>query len=516
MSSRVTKKGALAAPKGLAKAISAKARERRGVQRALTEIGAHAPENRRNDLAPRLATVMMPTASLRPAARQVRRRDAEQAARLRASVERFGICRPILIAADGAIVEGHGVWEVAQQKGLPEVPCIVVDHLTDNEQRLLRIALNRTAETGAWDIEALKVEFAELTVLGEDLIVTGFEMAEVDAMLLEDADGPDSFEAEPEPPQSNLSTSEIGDVWILGEHRLTQGDARQADVYVRLMLRGETATLVMTDPPYNVPNLGHVTGNAGHREFAMANGEMTFEQFGQFNRDWMSAAMAHLADGGLLATFIDWRSVEIVLQAGRNLGLSLLNIVVWAKTNGGQGSLWRSQHELLPIFKKGEASHVNNVELGRHGRWRSNVWTYPGASSLGSDARDGLDSHPTVKPRALLEDALLDVTNRGDIVIDCFAGSGSTLLAAEMVGRLCRAIEIDGPYCDLIIRRWEAATGCDALLEATGETYAEVTALRSQQGGDGDQPETDAEANCADLADDDRSAHVEERDHDRA
>ena len=329
----------------------------------------------------------------------------------------------------------------------------MVEHLTATEQRLLRIALNRTAETGAWDIEALKVEFKELTLIGEDMVVTGFEMAEINAVLLEDDDPQDDYEADPESPASNVSTSKLGDVWVLGEHRLTQGDAREEGVFARLMLPGELAALVLTDDPYNVPSFGHVTSNAGHREFAMANGAMTDEPFTTFNGAWVSAAAAHLAEGGLLCAFIDWRSVGIVLEAGRSLGLSLLNIVVCAKTNGGQGSLWRSQHELLPVFKKGDAPHVNNVELGRHGRWRSNVWSYPSASSLGSDARDGLDSHPTVKPRALLEDALLDISNRGDIVIDCFAGSGSTLLAAEAVGRRCRAIEIDGPYCDLVLRR---------------------------------------------------------------
>jgi DNA modification methylase len=224
-----------------------------------------------------------------------------------------------------------------------------------------------------------------------------------------------------------------------------------------------------------------VTGNANHREFAMANGEMNSEQFGDFNRGWMSAASAHLIDGGLIATTIDWRSLEIVLCAGRALGFALLNIVVWVKTNGGQGSLWRSQHEMLPVFKKGDAPHINNIQLGRHGRWRSNVWTYPGASSLGSDARDGLGVHPTVKPRALLEDALLDVTNRGDVVIDCFAGSGSTLLAAEAVGRRCRAIEIDGLYCDVVIRRWQEMTGRRAVLEATGESFADVAARRANE-----------------------------------
>jgi DNA modification methylase len=196
----------------------------------------------------------------------------------------------------------------------------------------------------------------------------------------------------------------------------------------------------------------------------------------------MASSAAHVIDGGLLATFIDWRSIDLVLACGRELGLQLLNIVVWAKSNGGQGSFWRSQHELLPVFKKGAAAHVNNVELGRFGRWRSNLWTYAGASTLGSDARDGLTGHPTVKPRLLLEDALLDVSHRDEIVLEPFAGSGSTLLAAETVGRICRAIEIDGPYCDVVIKRWQAMTGEDATLEESGETYSQAVHRRTNQG----------------------------------
>ena len=200
-----------------------------------------------------------------------------------------------------------------------------------------------------------------------------------------------------------------GDIWILGDHRLGHGDARDAILYDQLMLPGELAQLVLTDEPYNVANVGHVTSNADHREFAFAHGEMSREEFARFNRQWMEAALASLVDGGLFATFIDWRSSDLVIACGRDLGLDLINVVVWVKTNGGQGSLWRSQHELLPVFKKGAEPHINNVELGRHGRWRSNVWEYAGASSLGSDAREGLELHPTVKPRLLLEDLKIEL-----------------------------------------------------------------------------------------------------------
>jgi DNA modification methylase len=485
MTSRKSKEWTPAAPLGVKETVSAKSRKRRESQRTLTEIRARASARRRNDLAPSLQYEMAPIDSVKPATRQVRRRDARQKAGLESSIDRFGICRPILIAADRTIIEGHGVWEAAKGRGIAHIPCIVVDHLDPSDLRLLRIRLNRLGETGAWSVEALRLEFQELTVLGLDLLDTGFEMAEIDTVLLEDDDQGEGAELATSSLPGTSSTSRLGDVWILGGHRLIQGDARQAAVYDRLMDGSGLARLVLTDTPFNVANVGHVTGNPDHREFAMAHGEMTREEFAAFNRAWMLAVLQWLIDGGLLATFIDWRSIDLVIGCGRALELDLLNLVVWEKSNGGQGSLWRSQHELLPVFKKGGAPHINNVELGRHGRWRSNVWTYPGGSTLGSDSREGLDFHPTVKPRVLLEDALLDVTNRGDIVIDCFAGSGSTLLAAEAVGRRCRAVEIDGPYCDVIIRRWREMTGQEAVLESTGETFGEVEAQRAARDQDG-------------------------------
>ena len=241
------------------------------------------------------------------------------------------------------------------------------------------------------------------------------------------------------------------------------------------------ARLVLTDEPYNVPIAGHVTGG-DHREFAMASGEMTDAEFLAFNEAWMAAVLPYLCDGGVFGTFIDWRGyADRSFGRGDKLGLKPLNLIVWAKTNAGMGSLYRSQHELLPLFKNGSAPHVNNVELGKRGRWRSNVWTYPGASSLGSDARRGLKDHPTVKPTAMLEDALLDLTNRGDIVIDPFLGSGSTLIAADKTGRVCRGVELDPLYVDVIVRRYEAATGEPAVLVETGETFSALAARRERE-----------------------------------
>lgn len=462
---------------GLSKQLSGQSRQRRETQRLLAESAAHMP-GPRNDLSPHLRMERLPTDCLKPAARRMRRAEAGQVARITSSIRRFGLCAPILISADRTIVHGHLVWEAARQLGVAEVSCLVVDHLSATEQRMLSIALNRLGETGAWDYEAVRIEFQELTLLGEDIVVTGFASAEIDMVLLgEELETPEEEEAGI-PPLADVAVSRTGDLWLLGDHRLVQGDARDADCYDRLFSGDEPARFICTDVPYNV-SVKKISGNDRHREFAMASGEMDRLEFAAFNRDWITASAKYLVEGGLLSTAIDWRNIDLVMGVGRDLGLEPINVIVWSKTNAGQGSLWRSAHELYPVFKKGTAAHINNVALGKHGRWRSNVWTYPGGSSLGSDSRDGLKLHPTVKPRAMLEDALLDVTNRGDLVIDCFCGSGSMLVAAETTGRRCRAIEIDGLYCDVIIKRWQELTGENAILEATGETFELVSEARS-------------------------------------
>ena len=477
MSKQISKHPLPARPSGLTNQLNAQSRRLRETQRSLTETSAHAP-SARNDLSPRLLIERLPIDSLTPARRRLRRGEAGQIAKITSSIRRFGLCAPILISKDRAIVHGHAVWEAARQLGIDEISCLVVDHLSPTGLRMLSVALNRLGETGTWDFEAVRLEFQELTLLGEDLVVTGFEAAEIDMVVMsEEVETPEA-EADGIPPLADLAVSRTGDVWILGDHLLTQGDARDPGCYARILGRDERAQLIFTDVPYNV-SVKKISGNDRHREFAMASGEMDRSEFAAFNRDWMTAAAENLVDGGLLSTAIDWRNIDIVMGAGRDLGFDHINSAVWSKSNAGQGSLWRSAHEFFPFFKKGSAPHVNNVALGRHGRWRSNVWTYPGGSSLGSDSRDGLKLHPTVKPRALLEDALLDVTNRGDIVIDCFCGSGSMVVAAEATGRCCRAIEIDGLYCDVIIKRWQETTGREAIQKATGETFAIVEEARA-------------------------------------
>jgi DNA modification methylase len=472
-------RGRVAKAPGLTPTLHRKAKARRETGVALTETTVHTP--RRNDLTPQLKLTRVRIAALKPAPRRVRRSDKVQAGKLDASLAKFGHVQPLLVDADNAIIHGHGVYEALRRAGVEDVSVIYISHLSATQLRSLAITLNRLGETGSWDEDALKLEFAELMDLGEDLVLTGFDVAEIDGLLLEEdeavaaSDGVDV----PQPPP----TSEPNDVWLLGRHRLIQADALLTESYTALFSANETARVVLSDPPFNVPNVGHTTSSRSHREFAMAAGEMSREQFRSFLVGWLKNVTAHVVDGGLLLVFMDWRSIEILLAAGREVGLDLLNLIVWSKTNGGQGSLWRSQHELIAVFKKGRGPHTNNVALGRWGRWRSNVWVYPGGSSLGSEARAGLEGHPTPKPRALLEDALLDISDPGDVVIDCFLGSGSTLLAAETTGRTCRAMEIDGVYCDLAIERWQSLTGKEAVLQETGKAFRQVSAHRAGKRG---------------------------------
>jgi DNA modification methylase len=437
---------------------------------------ASAAQRRRNDILPRLELSYVPLEKLRPSARKLRRLDPAHVREVASSISLLGFCDPLLIGRGNEIIDGEARYEAAKQLGLDRVPCVRIEHLNPGEQRVLRLAVNRLAEKGQWDLDALKIEFEELILLDAPIEITGFSPAEIDHVILGDADG--ELEQGPLEPDSTTAVARIGDIFQLGPHRIVCGDATDPAVLARLLEGDAPGRLVLTDEPYNVRIAGNVTGGR-HREFAMASGEMTDAEFLAFNEAWMAAVLPCLCDGGVCGTFIDWRGLSTVHSAASKLGLVPLNLIVWVKTNAGMGSLYRSQHELLPLFKKGTAAHVNNVELGKRGRWRSNVWTYPGASSLGSDARRGLKDHPTVKPTAMLEDALLDLTNHGDVVIDPFLGSGSTLIAADKTGRVCRGGELDPLYIDVIVRRYEAATDNSAVLIETGETFEALAARRA-------------------------------------
>jgi DNA modification methylase len=407
---------------------------------------------------------------LKPYPGSARTHSRAQKAKLKALLARFGQVVPILIDHDNVIVDGHVVLTEWAALGNDQIAVVVCAGRDPAEIKALRLALGRIPQESGWDKTALKAEFESLLELGFDMDLTGFDAVEIDMALAIDEPSAGEVEDAPPPPSSGPPVAQTGQIWRLGPHKVACGDSRDATLMARLM-DGENADLVLTDPPYNVPISGFVVGAGRHREFAFASGEMTPAQFTEFLHDGLAPSVEVLRDGAIAYVFMDWRHLEELLGAVKALKLTMLNLCVWAKSNAGMGSLYRSQHELVFVLKKGAAPHVNNVELGKHGRSRSNVWTYRGMSSFGAERDELLASHPSVKPLQLVADALKDTSRRGDIVLDPFLGSGTTLLSAHRTGRRCRGVEFDPAYVDLIIARWEAETGKDAILASTGETF---------------------------------------------
>lgn len=418
-----------------------------------------------------------PISALKPYPRNARTHSKRQIEQIARSIDRFGFTNPVLVDDAMMIIAGHGRVEAAKVLGLEEVPIVRLSHLTEAEKRAYILADNRLAEKSGWDQEILAIELQGLIDLNFDVEIAGFAIAEADAIIgaAADADpeGPSTPEDQTPAPEAAAIT-QPGDVWILGPHRLLCGDALQAESYAALM-QTETADLIFTDPPYNVPIDGFVggNGNATRREFAMASGEMTEREFEAFLTTALKAAAAVTNDGSFAFVCMDWRHMSEMLAAGRAVFDELKNLCVWTKSNGGMGSLYRSQHELVFVFKRGTGPHLNNVELGRFGRNRTNVWAYAGVNAFGAHRDAELAMHPTVKPVALIQDAILDVTKRGDILLDPFGGSGSTLVAAERCGRKARLIELDPLYCDVIVRRFESYTGKQARRD-DGPTFEEA------------------------------------------
>ncbi len=425
---------------------------------------------------------LLPTESLNPYANNPKLHPEKQVKQIANSMREFGFINPIIIDKDQVIVAGHGRFEAAKLLGLAEVPTIVVDHLTDAQVRAYRLADNQLALNSGYDNDLLKIELGTLAEmdLSFDLEITGFETAEID-LLLDDPAEPKPDPADAVPEVAPVAVTQPGDIWQLGTHRMICGDSIKPETYAALM-QGEKAQAIITDPPFNVPVGGHVCGlgKVQHREFAMASGEMTDPEFDAFLEAFMANSVAHSVDGSLHYVFIDWRHVYNVIGAGRKHYSELKNICVWAKLNGGMGAMYRSQHEMVVLFKSGTAPHINTIQLGKYGRYRTNVWSFAGVNSFGKQQED-LKMHPTVKPVAMLVEAIKDCTRRKQIVLDPFGGSGSTLIACEDSGRVARCIELDPLYCDVIIRRWQQHTGCKALHVTSGTTFAQIEASHAIQ-----------------------------------
>lgn len=423
---------------------------------------------------PRLKIEYLSTTSLTPNTSNPRQHTARQISKVARSIDNFGFLIPCLIDDENRILAGNARIAAAVQLGMATVPVIRVRHLSEAEQRAFIIADNRLSELASWDETLLRQELAFLNDLDIDFDFSaiGFDTAQVDFILGGGTEADDKADALPAIVDVD-AVSRPGDLWLLGAHRLYCGSALEPSSY-DAVLAGNRAATVFTDPPYNVPIDGHVGGKGSikHREFPMASGEMRPEAYEAF----LSAFLGHITifakDGAICFVCMDWRHVGELLAAAK--AFTLKNICVWVKNNGGMGSLYRSQHEIVFVLKCGSANHINNVELGKHGRNRTNVWEYRGLNSFGANRDELLKSHPTVKPVAMVADAIKDCSHRGELILDPFAGSGTTLIAAEKTKRRSALIEIDPLYVDAIIRRWETYTGKQAVGAASGMTFAEL------------------------------------------
>jgi DNA modification methylase len=430
----------------------------------------------------RLSVLYRRIEELKPDLANPRLHSRKQIRQIANSIREFGFVAPVLIDRDDKVIAGHGRLLACPELGITEVPTVRLDHLTPAQARAFMIADNRLTEIATWDDQLLAVQLKELSLLDLDfsLELTGFEMGEIDLRIAslddsaEAADDPADVlpEAAPGPP-----LSQVGDLWVLGGHRLLCGNAIDPAVFAGLMDE-ERAAMVFTDPPYNVPIDGHASGLGviRHRPFPMASGEMDRSEFTTFLGQAFRNLTAFSADGSLHFICMDWRHIAELLAAGGDVYSELQNLCVWVKDNGGMGSFYRSQHELVFVFRNGRNGHRNNVRLGRFGRNRSNVWHYPRVNSFGRCGEEGnlLALHPTVKPVAMVADAILDCSARGDLVLDAFLGSGTTVIAAERTGRRCYGLELDAGYVDTTIRRWQALTGGSAHHATSGRSFDDL------------------------------------------
>lgn len=433
-----------------------------------------------------LAILYQDPAKLNPRATNPRTHSKTQIEQIAAAIRQFGFTNPILVDQDNGVVAGHGRLAAAKLLGLAEVPTVRLADMSEAEIRAYVIADNKLAENAGWDKRLLGLELHYLSELeiDLDLTITGFEAPEIDILIGEvsaAAQANDDAADKLVEPASGPPISQTGDLWKIGAHRLMCGDSTEAQTYQNL-LGTARAQMVFSDPPYNVPIAGNVSchGEIIHPEFAMASGEMSKSEFTAFLNAVFRNLVARTADGAIHFQCIDWRHVQDMLAAAEGVYTELKNLCVWTKNNAGMGSFYRSQHEFVCVFKSGSEPHINNIELGKFGRNRTNVWNYAGVNAFGKHRAD-LQLHPTVKPVAMVEDAIRDCSHRKGLVLDPFLGSGTTLIAAERTGRIGYGIEIDPRYCDVALRRVQTVCGLKAVLESTGEPFEAVAARRQRE-----------------------------------
>nr|WP_217895315.1 DNA methyltransferase [Sphingomonas sp. CDS-1] len=419
---------------------------------------------------------MVRHSTLRPSAGHARTHDEQQLSKIEASIQRFGFLVPVIADRENRIVAGHGRWLAARRMRLEEIPVIRAEFLTDLDRRAFALAENRISELGGWNDDLLKAELNALFEGGYNLEITGFTTGDLDFSIGETA--PEEEEVElPEPTAQAISR--VGDLWQIGPVKLLCGDSRAAESYEQL-LGDEPAAMIFSDPPYNVQIDGNVAGRGRHREFAMGSGEQSPAEMTAFLRAVFRNCVRFSTPASIHYHCMDWRHMREIQDAADGVYAELKQLIVWVKTNGGMGTFYRSQHELIFAFKAGSGRHTNNFGLGEKGRYRTNVWEYAGANSFRKGRARDLSDHPTVKPVALVADAMLDCSKRGDLILDPFSGSGTTLLAALKTGRRGAAIELDPLYVDVAIRRLMTASGLPAL-NPDGIRFEDVAAQRSEE-----------------------------------
>ena len=414
-----------------------------------------------------------PLAALKSNSRNVRTHSKKQIQQIANSMKEFGVLSAVIVDENNVIIAGHGRVEAARLLGLTSLPAFTVSGLGEPQKRLLMLADNKIAANAGWNRELLAIELSELMTFDIDLDLSGFSPIEVDQLKI-DFEETSKDPGDEAPERLDTPVSVRGDLWLLGPHKLLCGDARNRED-MALLMGEERAAMAFLDPPYNV-RVADIVGRGAvkHAEFAMASGEMSSDQFREFLKSALAAARDYSASGAVHYVCMDWRHIEDLMATGRTVYGETLNLITWVKNNAGQGSFYRSQHELIGVFRVGNAPHLNNVALGAHGRNRTNVWHYAGVSSFGKDRLAELASHPTVKPISMVADAIRDCTRRNDLILDTFAGSGTTMLACERVGRRSRCMEISETFVDVAIRRWQAFTGRDAVHAYSGKTFGEA------------------------------------------
>jgi DNA modification methylase len=411
--------------------------------------------------------------SLKPHLSNPNTHSAKQIERIARSIRDFGWTNPIIVDENDSVLAGHGRLLAAEKLRIDEVPAISLSHMTAAQKRAYVIADNRLSEIGGtWDKNLLALEHEAIRLLdpGFDLTSTGFELDDIEIMFDTLSDAGEDRALEPD--RARPSVARVGQLWLLGKHRLYCGNALEEASY-QALLGGEKAQMVITDAPYNVRIDGNCVGRGRHKEFVMASGEMTRTEFANFLTTAFSHLIAFSQDGSIHFLFIDWRHMpEMVLATSEYSEQK--NLIVWDKGTAGMGSFYRSQHELVWVVKNGAAKHINNFGLGEKGRHRTNVWSYPGLNGAAPDRQELLALHPTVKPLALIMDAIKDCSRKGGLILDCFAGSGTIIIAAEHTGRRAAAMELDPHYVDVAIRRWQADTGQKAILSDDLRSFDQI------------------------------------------